>query len=408
MLTRKLQIQALADRLAGLPTNVSARHLQEPWRTCWLALDGADPKNYQQALMQALEGNADRAEILETLFAVQPGHRMQFESLEELATTLSPIQWIWPGWLPRGMLTVVGAAPGTGKSFLMLDLAWRTTTNQDFPDGSPIPNPDTSVIYVDGEGVPQILNERAQHYGIDRKRLYMLLADSGEAIDFSTGKYRDRLINMVATLRPELVIIDSLSSIHSRGQNNVEDVRDLLSFLIQLAEAYQVGMLLVHHVRKPGNGQNMQMFDLSMDDLSGSAHIVAMARVVWGIHVVQTGPQPDPNGPRKLKMLKTNLGPYVDPLGFEFAPLNPKGVYLKWSQDAPDPYQEPTKEDDCAAWLLDLLQDEPMKPKDVIEAGKAEGFSRSLIYNARSSLRGQVINTEGKSSPQNQWKLTDE
>ena len=407
MLTKALQVQALADRLAGLPTHISVRHLQEPWRTCWLALDGAAPQADHHALTQVLAQHPDRTQILEAIFAVRPGHQMKFESLEELATSLSPIQWIWPGWLPRGMLTVVGAAPGTGKSFLMLDLAWRATTNQGFPDGSPIPNSAAGVIYVDGEGVPQILNERAQHYGIDRKRLYMLLADSGEAIDFTTEKYRDRLINMVATLQPELVIIDSLSSIHSKGQNNVEDVRDLLSFLIHLAEAYQVGMLLVHHVRKPGNGQQMQMFDLSMDDLSGSGHIVAMARVVWGLHVVQTGQQPDPNGPRKLKMLKTNLGPYVDPLGFEFQPLHPAGVTLKWTLDAPQHYREPTKEEICANWLLALLVEAPMKPKDVIAAGEAEGFSRRLIYNARSSWRGQIVNTAGKNSPTNQWKLAE-
>ncbi len=408
MLTERLQIQALADRLAGLPTRISVRHMQEPWRTCWHALEGVDPQDYSQALMRALEGHPDRAHILEAIFAAQPGGKMKFESLADLAATLPPISWIWPRWLPRGMLTVVGAAPGTGKSFLMLDLAWRMTTNQGFPDGNPIPNPDACILYVDGEGVPQILNERAQHYSIDRKRLYLLLADSGETIDFGLEKYRNRLINMVATLQPELVVIDSLSSVHSRGQNNVEDVRDLLSFLIQLAEAYQIGLILVHHIRKPGNGHQMQLFDLSMDDLSGSAHIVAMARVVWGLHVVQTGPQPDPNGPRKLKMLKTNLGPYADPLGFEFAPLPPKGVYLKWSLEAPQRYREPTKEDECAAWLLELLRDGPMKPRNIIEAGKEEGFSRGLIYNARNSLQGRIVNTQGKNSPYNEWRLVDE
>jgi hypothetical protein len=106
-------------------------------------------------------------------------------------------------------------------------------------------------------------------------------------------------------------------------------------------------------------------------------------------------------------MLKTNLGPYEEPLGFEFAPLHPKGVYVKWDQDAPKTYREPTKEEECAAWLLQLLQDGPMKPKNVIAAGKHEGFSRSLIYSARSSLRGQVVNTDGKNSPQNQWALAE-
>ncbi|MEA3351974.1 MAG: AAA family ATPase [Chloroflexota bacterium] len=408
MLTRKLQIQALADRLAGLPTNVSARHLRDPWRTCWLALDGVGATEYHTAMTQALEGNSERGEILEAIFAARPGYQMAFESLEDLAPNLSPIEWVWPGWLPRGMLTVLGAAPGAGKSFVGLDLAWRITTGEGFPDGSPIPNSDANVLYIDGEAVPQILNERAEHYQIDRKRMYLLLPDSGEPIDFGTDKYRDRLINMVATLRPELVVVDSLSSIHSRGQNNVEDVRNLLSFFSQLAEAYRIGLVLIHHIRKPGNGHNMQMFDLSMDDLSGSAHIVAMARVVWGIHVVQTGPEPDPNGPRKLKMLKTNLGPYEESLGFEFAPLHPKGVYLKWSQDAPQAYREPTKEDGCAAWLLEMLQDGAMKPKEVIAAGKNEGFSRSVIYRARRSLSGQVDNTDGKKSPMNKWELVKE
>lgn len=407
MLTRKLQIQALADRLAGLPVKCSARSFQEPWRTCWLALEGVAPKDFREALMKALENNPDRPKILDSLFATRPGHKMHFDSLEEIASELAPLEWLWPGWLPRGMLTLFGAAPGAGKSFVALDLSWRITTNQGFPDGSPIPNPDANIVYVDGEAVPQILNERALAYGVDRKRLFLLLPDPGEAIDFGEEKYRDRLLDMVATLQPELVIIDSLSSIHSKGQNNVEDVRDLLGFLAQVAEAHRTGMLLIHHIRKPGNGQNMQMFDLTMSDLSGSGYIVALARVVWGLHVIQTGPAANPNGPRLLKVLKTNLGPYEAPLSFSFAPLEPKGVFLKWSVEPPHSYQEPTKLDNCMTWLLALLVEGPMKPAEIVELGETEGFARNLIYRARRGLNDQIENTEGKNSPHNQWKLAE-
>ena len=408
MLTEKLQIQALADRIAGYRVEYPSRYFREPWLTCWNILEETDATNYRDAMRIALENRPDRKEINDAIMAAAPGVKMAFQSLEEMSASLLPIEWLWPGWLPRGMLTVLGAAPGAGKSFVGLDLAWRILMNQGWPDGSPIPKTDSNVLYVDGEAVPQILNERAKHYEIDRKRLYMLLPDSGDTIDFNIEKYRNKLINMVGTLQPELVIIDSLSSIHTRGQNNVEDVRGLLSFLIQLAEAHRVGMLLVHHIRKPGNGQKMQMFDLSMEDLSGSAHIIAMARVVWGIHVARTCPQPDPNGPRVFQMIKTNLGPFQPPLGFEFAPLHPEGVFLKWQQEAPQTYREPTKEEICAAWLLELLKDIPMRPKDVIEAGKLEGFSRPLIYNARISLQDKVVSTDGKNSPNTQWRLAKE
>ncbi len=409
MLTAELQIQALADRIAGLPIDVPLRSFQEPWRTCWLALEGVAPNEAAQTLKIRLTGHPDYENILQQIFKTRPGHTLQFDSLLELSHHLKPIEWLWPGWIPRGMLTLLGAAPGAGKSFLALDLAWRITTGLPFPGSKFQPRQPGKVIYVDAEAVPQILNERAAGYQIDLSQLYCLLPDPAEMIDFGQPKYRERLINMVATLRPELVIVDSLASIHSRGQNNVEDVRDLLGFLTQLAEAFQSGMLLIHHIRKPGNGQNIQMYALSMGDLSGSGHIVAMARVVWGLHIVQEGPQPDPNGPRMLKMLKTNLGPYELPLGFKFVPNKKQGVHLDWLPETPQNYREPTQLEICSEWLLDLLQAQgALPPAEVISLGQAAGFGRSLIYRARKHLAGHVVNTNGKQSPHNRWQVAAE
>ena len=146
-----------------------------------------------------------------------------------------------------------------------------------------------------------------------------------------------------------------------------------------------------------------------MSDLSGSGHIVAMARVVWGLHVLQEGPQPDPNGPRLLKMLKTNLGPYESALGFRFATQPEAGVYLDWLSEAPQNYREPTQLERCAEWLLNLLREQgAMAPAEVIALGRAAGFSRSLIYRARKHLAGQVENTNGKQSPHNRWQIAAE
>ena len=43
MLTRRMQIQAVADALAGLPPAHPYRDSQfaQPWRTCWAAIHGA-------------------------------------------------------------------------------------------------------------------------------------------------------------------------------------------------------------------------------------------------------------------------------------------------------------------------------------------------------------------------------
>ena len=267
------------------------------------------------------------------------------------------------------------------------------------------------MIYVDAESVPQILKERSDYYAMDQSKLYLMLADPGEMIDLGQQKYQDRLTEMASTLNPELIIIDSLSSIHSRGQNNVEDLRSLVGYLVRLAAWANCGLILVHHIRKPPSGGGRMMnVDLGMEDLSGSGYITQQARVVIGLHVVQTGPEFDPNGPRELKVLKSNLGAYPKSLGFTFEPLYPDGAKLKWDVQAPHEYHEPTQLDACKEWLEDLLKEnrQGLKPKEVAKIGVEQGFSERTIYRARNELHQQIANTHGRQSPENTWKWVDE
>lgn len=411
MLSARMQIQFIADRLAGLPVEAKAKDFLPPWCTCWQALDDAVPGQEQQALEKAIFGLSERDRMLQAILSARPGYRPPMPSLEELAKELSAIEWVWPHWIPRSMLTVLGASQGSGKSFVGLDLAGRIIHNQGFPDGAAVARPGASIIYVDAEMVPQILNERAQRCGIDRSKLFVMLPEPGEMIDLGHPRYQDRLTEMAAILQPELVIIDSLSSIHSSGQNNVEDVRSLIGYLTRLVGWARCGMLLIHHIRKPNSGgQHMMNFDLGMEDLSGSGYITQQARVVMGLRVVQTGPEFDPNGPRELKVLKSNLSAYPQALGFQFEPLQPDGVKLKWDTKAPKPFREPTQLDECQEWLEDFLKATPegIKVKEVLEAASREDFSQAMIYRARKALATHILNTEGRRSPKNRWKWSDD
>lgn len=410
MLTRRMQIQAIADRLAGLPTQVHIKDFEMPWQLCWQAVESAQPGQEHEALHKVVSGLPEPKEILERILATRPGYRPEIQSLEEIAMDLPPIEWVWDGWIPRGLLTVLGASQGSGKSFVATDLAYRVIHNQGFPDGTPVKRPGANVIYVDAEMVPQILNERSQNYGMDRKKLFLMLPEPGDMIDLGKDHYRERLSEMTAILKPELIIIDSLSSIHNGGQNNVEDVRSLIGYLTRLVGWANCGLVLVHHIRKPaGGGQRMMNVDLGMEDLSGSGYITQQARVVLGLHVVQTGPKFDPNGPREFKMLKNSIGRYPEPLGFSFASLHPAGVMLQWDTNAPQTYREPSQRDECGEWLEDLLRANPegVFPKDVVSMGADEGFSRPMIYRARKELSLHIQNTQGRQAPGNRWKWSD-
>ncbi len=409
MLTKRMQVQYMADRLAGLPVEADARLFCQPWLACWNAINSAPPGQEHEALHQATANLPDQKEILQAILGTRPGYVPCIKSLDDMSAELPPIEWVWKGYIPRGLLTVLGASQGSGKSFVALDLAHRVIDKLGYPDGFPIARPGANVIYVDAEAVPQILRERANHYNMDQKKLFLMLGDQGEMIDLGLPKYQDRLTEMTNYLKPELIIIDSLSSIHTRGQNNVEDLRSLVGYLIRLGSWGNCGVLLIHHIRKPPNGQRMMNVEFGMEDLSGSGYITQQARVVLGLRIVQTGPEFDPNGPRELKVLKSNLGAYPKPLGFAFEPVYPEGATLRWDSQAPKEYREPTQSDLCREWLEDILRENPegLQPKEALKMGMEQGFSRSMIFRSRRELALHITNTKGHQAPDNAWKWSD-
>jgi hypothetical protein len=183
-----------------------------------------------------------------------------------------------------------------------------------------------------------------------------------------------------------------------------------------VAREFQVGLLLIHHLRKRGHAA--PAIDLvTADDFRGSTHIIAIARSVLALSIIQEGPEPDRNGPRRLEVVKTNLCQYPPALGVRFLEEEgrekgatdtgegtvPRVVYGQ----PPERYREPTQVDECARWLVDLLQEAgtPLPPRRVLALAREVGFSRGVVYRARKQLESIVLDTEKKMSPRNKWRL---
>lgn len=325
-----------------------------------------------------------------------------YPSLDELAGNLPPVAWLWPGWIPRGMITLLCAAPGAGKSFLALDLAHRLIAGRPFPDGALPAVAGANVIYVDAEGAPEIINERALAWGTDRRHLFLLLAEPGRDLDLNAPADQDRLLAMTAALRPALIVVDSLGSAGHGRENQVAAVGALFGFLHRIAVQAGCGLLLIHHLRKNGL---LAGAAIAGSDVRGSGHIVSLARSVLGLSLVQSGLAPEVNGPRRLQILKTNLGPYPAPLGITFTPLPPAGVVLTYGPP-PDSRHLRSQIELCAEWLLEKLnQGQPLSPGALEYPAHEAGFSRATLFRARYLLGDQVVDTLGRHHPFNAWTV---
>jgi KaiC/GvpD/RAD55 family RecA-like ATPase len=386
---------------------VEAEQFGEPYRSAWEAVASAAfmDEDVFAALAHVLGGEPNGKAILGEIMSRLPESAPEFFTLAKLAETLTPVEFLWRRWIPRGMLSALVAAPGAGKSYVALDLCHRITAGMPFPDGAPVQKPGANVIYVDAELIPQLINERAKAWGMDREKIYLMMPSQDDVIDFNATVYRKALQAMVEKLEPELVVIDSLSSVQLKGENNVEDVRALLAFFGALAFDYNIGVLLVHHLRKQGTRIGNMADLVTADDVRGSGHIVAMSRSMIGLSVVQVGADPDRNGPRRLEVIKTNLCAYPSPLGVKLESVSETVARVTYLGEPPRQYELPSESDLCADWIVERLQDGPMRPKDVVELAEQEGFSQRVVYIARDKLEGQVVNTKGKRHPQNEWQL---
>ena len=351
-LSHNQQIQAIVDWISPYPSDDhEPEDFSGPLRDAWCAVQdapyrGDDPASFKQVCIGRLSEIPCLAgsDLLDQIRIGTPSARIHDRNLYEIGQTLAPIQWLWEQWLPIGMLSMLAARPGTGKSLVALDFIRMILSGSPWPDGTPQPCPGANCIYVDAENVPSILNQRAEAWetwGMDRRRVWPLLADDDDVIvSLADPKYARRLEGMADRLKPALIVVDSLRDILPNGESAIEDVRDVLALLSGISVHCQCAVMLIHHLRKGTQSGQAALFDtVDLDQVSGSGYIGGRARVIMGLCKVQTSSVLDKNGPRKLEVVKTNLGVYPEDIGIDFQQIPPDGLRLVYGA-APQRYEE--------------------------------------------------------------------
>lgn len=404
--TTRMQIQAVARKVKGEPQNINPIGFDEPYKRYWQALENSVPGKELETL-KAIATDEDQKRILEA-----ETHPINYPSLADLEDQIKDVSWYWDYRIPNGKMTVLGGESGVSKSMLAQYICYMQIHASKFPDDTPIHDSARPVLYVDCEGFASGIKARAKAWNMDMSKFYLWSVDFDRDgfINFSNQAFRDELIERINHCKPALVVIDSFGNATAGGQDKVEDVRDLLNFLNQVAYQFNIALILVAHTRKPPaifNGRG----EINQDDIRGSGHVVAMARSVIGVWIVQTKAEPDPNGPRIMAVLKSNYGRKPKPIGYDVFNDSKSDNPVIIFSEAPKPYKEPSQAELCANWILESLEEagEPIKPKDLESLASKAGFKRDTFYSAHRKLEreGRVKDTLGNKNPENAWKLAN-
>ena len=207
--------------------------------------------------------NADPDELCRLILSAK-----QFEGCSEVrALTMEevieldfpPREYLLQPWLETGSLAMLHAARGMAKTRLAMSVSYAVATGQPLLTWS-APRP-ARVLYVDGELPAALLQQRLRVLGPPTPNLLfiardILMRESRVTIpDLAepAGRGRDFLDGIIEQYKPDLIVLDSLSTLFRSGvENDAESWTFVQDWL--LSHRFQGRtIILIHHEGKSGS-----------------------------------------------------------------------------------------------------------------------------------------------------------
>jgi putative DNA primase/helicase len=307
-----------------------------------------------------------------------------------------PVEWLWPGRVARGKLTLIAGEAGLGKSQLAIAMAAAVTTGGEWPccEGRA---PLGSVVILSAEdGAADTVIPRLIAAGADRKRVHIVSAVRDDAGHRSFGlsaadlALLEQLFSEIGDV--QLIIIDPISSyLGPRVDSHVNAaVRGVLEPVSEMAARLGIAILAITHPPK-GTGTT------AINRFIGSIAFVAAARAAFMVTR-----DPDDENRRLFLPVKNNLAPLGKGLAFRLEQrLVADGIVgssVAWETEtvtitADQALQAADERGggggagaDAEDFLRDALADGAIAVKDLQADAKQAGLSWATIRRAKDRL----------------------
>jgi RecA-family ATPase len=252
----------------------------------------------------------------------------------ELEEEYASFTWQWHGWLPNGVVTMLAADPGIGKSMFALSVADKMLRGGAWFDGvrEHEAKGDTMTLWVECESGEPFHLIRAGKLGADTSRFVTMRAldESARTPALTNVTDRERFRSIMQNPDVCLAVIDSLSGAITGIDENSAEVGKVVQWVSEVARDTGKPVLLIHHMNKSTMRTRNADTPPSMADLRGSTSIAQHCRVIWAMDT----PYGD-DAKLRLSCIKNNLAPKPHPVTLL---IHPDG-YVVGSGDIMRPVQ---------------------------------------------------------------------
>jgi putative DNA primase/helicase len=289
----------------------------------------------------------------------------------DMESRVSDVSWAWELYLPNGFVTMVAGRSGSGKSSVVLRLCGCFTEGWDWPDGTPFTGEKGSVLWCEAEAAQAINLGRAKKYGLDLGKILTPFDDPLNDINLSNPIHKKRLREKAFLPQVKVIVIDSLKGANTSVENDSQ-IFEIVKFLAELSRDTGKVVILIHHLRKKGLGEDD---NVTLDHIRGSSAITQTPRMVWAINSELDGSKEN-----TFQVIKSNLGEFPPAIGFQ---ITEDGVE----------FFEPTKSSgkhsqvrEAEKILKDILHNGPYPARDIEILASKKGIAMRTFNEAKKNL----------------------
>jgi RecA-family ATPase len=318
------------------------------------------------------------------------------------------INWLWQDKIVLGEGNLFVGEGGSGKTSTAIEVIKRTTTGEDWPDGSKNALGPREVLIMSVEdSVEKVLRPKLRAAGADLNMAWFVKRVKGVSSGEDTLNRKIQLKSDVALLKRtlrahpdiKLIFVDPLSSFLGKADlNKDEDVRPILEELQTMLKSTDVALIGIMHTNKRPDAN-------AMGKIKGAGAFGEVFRQAWSFQK-----DPDKRGERSMNHIKGNYTENEKGMTFRLASVDieicgekrPMSV-VEWlgeteetgddalarSRNKNREQKDSDKMISAKLFLKAQLEHGERKSSGedgLIEIAKAEGINKTTLWRAKEAL----------------------
>lgn len=233
------------------------------------------------------------------------------ETVEEFLKEEEPVKWIVPNLIADNSIGFCVGLPESAKTWLMMDLAISAATETRWCELF-APTKSFKVLFIEQERFRGETKRRFKALlnakGLNYRGCSNLHIKSDGSLKLDLEQSYNAFVRTLERIRPDMVIIDSLATAHTREENNRMEIQGVMEKVKQLRKQFNCAFFFISHSNKYAFQAAKEGTEPDVSLMAGSIALPAAAETIFMVQKAK-------GGGSTVSHIKSTLGPKTPDFG---------------------------------------------------------------------------------------------